>query len=256
MQNRKQRLDLPFMKRRRDPVDWIYDHRAGVFSLVALALVMAILFIGSRIIIRTPQPDDAIVVDLRTVEELRQEARRLQREVALRQSEADLGEIRNAITNEGAELRDDRNTDMASMRDQFDDVNQSLRGNRDAWDQGLADIEAMKGEKNGKGERNAGNDTRAKGRVLVEFSLMNPTRWSVDLIVPGYRCESGGEVVVAVTVDRSGDVVAATVDKNASSSDPCMHETALDAARRSRFNIESSAPERHTGTITYIFIPQ
>lgn len=256
MQNRRQSLKLPFVKRRKDPVTWIYDHRAGVFSIVALALVMAILFIGSRIIIRTPEPDGAILVDIRTVEELREEARRLRREVMLRQSEADRDNIRNAVSNEGAELRDDRNTNMASMREAIDNVNQNLRGNRDAWDSGLRDIEQMRGTRDGEGEKNVNNDSRAKGTVQVSFSLLNPTRYSVDLVYPGYRCERGGEVTVAITVNRSGDVVAAAVDRDASDADACMHTASLDAARRSRFNVEPSAPERHTGTITYLFIPQ
>jgi TonB family protein len=91
---------------------------------------------------------------------------------------------------------------------------------------------------------------------LVSFSLSNPTRYSDNIVVPGYRCEKGGEVVVDITVNRSGDVVAAAVNKGLSDSDNCMHETALDAARRSRFNLDGSAPERQTGTITYLFIPQ
>jgi TonB family protein len=256
MQTDRKRLDLPFVRRKRATVTWIYDHRAGVFALVALALVMAILFVGSRIIVRTPAPDDAILVDLRTVEELREEARRLQREVTLRQSSADGGYIRNAVSNEGAELRDDRNTDMSGMREAIDDATSRMRANRDAWDQGLAEIGAMRNEKGASGENNVNNDSRAKGTVQVSFSLINPVRYSVDLVNPGYRCERGGEVTVQITVDRSGDVVAAVVDRASSTSDACMHETALDAARRSRFNVEPAAPERHTGTITYLFIPQ
>lgn len=252
----KQRLNLPFVKRRRDPVTWIYDNRAGVFSIVALAMVMSILFIGSRIIVRLPRGDDAILVDLRTVEELQAEKSRLEREVRLRQSEADRSNIRNAVSNEGAELRDDRNTNSSSVREAIDQTNQSMQGNRDAWDQGLRDIEQMRGNRDGEGEKNVNNDSRAKGTVQVSFSLLNPTRYSVDLVNPGYRCERGGEVTVQITVNRSGDVTAAVVDRSSSDADACMHEAALDAARRSRFNVEPAAPERHTGTITYLFIPQ
>ena len=257
MQNRRQRLNLPFVKRRTNAVTWIYNHRAGVFSLVVLALVLAILFIGSRIVIRTPVADDNILVDLRTVEELREEARRLEREVRMRQSEADMSAIRNAVSNEGAELRDDnRTSDMFSRADQ---TNESMRGNRDAWDRGLRDIEAIRGSREGEDNanlRNANNDSRAKGTVQISFSLVNPTRYSVDLYNPGYRCERGGEVTVQITVNRNGDVVSAAVDKASSTNDVCMHETALDAARRSRFDVNPAAPDRHTGTITYIFIPQ
>ncbi len=257
MQNRRQRLNLPFMKRPTDAVTWIYDHRAGVFSLVALALVMAILFIGSKIVVRTPVSDDSIIVDLRTVEELRQQAERLSREVRQRQSEADLSQIRNAISNEGVEMRD--NPALSDMSNRIDATNESMRGNRDAWDEGLREIEAMKGTQEGADEqntRNSNNDVRVKGTVQISFSLINPTRYAVYIHNPGFRCEHGGEVTVNITVNRNGDVVAAAVDKGTSSNDVCMHEAALDAARRSRFDVNSSAPERHTGTITYIFIPQ
>jgi TonB family protein len=257
MQNRRQKLNLPFMRRRRDPVTWLYDHRAGVFSIVALALVMAILFIGSRIVIRTPQSTEGIIVEVPNLEELQREAERLQREVRMRQSEADAGYIRNAISNDGAEPNNDRSPSMASLRDQIERTNQSLRGNRDAWDSGMAEIASMSnGEKEATGEKNVNNDTKAKGRVQISFSLVNPTRYSEDLYMPGYRCERGGEVTVRITVNRNGDVTAAEVDKGASTNDVCMHDTALDAARRSRFDVNTSAPERHTGTITYLFIPQ
>lgn len=256
MQNRRKRLNLPFVKRRTDPVTWIYEHRAGVFSLVAFTLVMAILFIGSRIIVRTPRHDDAILVQIQTVEELREETRRLQRENRMLQSAIDRDNISNAVSNEGAELRDDRNTNAASMRDEIEQTNQNLRGNRDAWDQGLRDIESMRGERDGEGDKNTGNDSRAKGRVLVEFSLSAPLRTGVDVPAPGYRCERFGEVVIDITVDRNGMVTAAKVNAASTDNDLCMRETALNYARRSRFNIDSSAPERHTGTITYTFVAQ
>ena len=56
-----------------------------------------------------------------------------------------------------------------------------------------------------------------------------------------------------ITVAPSGEVIAARVR---SGGDDCMRETALQAARASSFNIDSSAPDRQQGTITYMFIPQ
>ena len=78
-------------------------------------------------------------------------------------------------------------------------------------------------------------------------------RQSVDLNVPAYRCEAGGQVVVAIVVNRAGEVISARVVEGG---DDCMREAALRAARISTFNIDSSAPARHQGTITYTFIPQ
>ncbi len=258
MQNRRQRLVLPFMRRRRDPVTWIYDHRAGVFSLVALALTMAILFIGSRVVIRTPVRSDGILVDLRTAEELQQEINRRERENRMLQSQLDAQHIRNAASNEAAELDPDRAPDVSAVNAAVDRTNENLRGNRDAWDEGLRRIENMQNQQGNEGDadRNSRTDTRAAGTVQISFSLVNPTRYSAYLYYPGYRCETGGEVTVAITVNNNGDVTAAAVDKTVSTDNLCMHETALDAARRSRFDVNTSAPARHTGTITYIFIPQ
>jgi hypothetical protein len=235
---------------------WIYNHRAGVSSLGIMALARAILFVTSRIVVRTPRGDETILVDVRTVEELQQEAARLQREVRLRQSEATAAQIANAISNAGADLSDDRNTDMSAMRDQLDGNTAGLQGNRDAWDQGLREIEAMKNPSKGKGSDASNKDTRARGRVLVEFSLTDPLRLRDGLPVPGYRCEKFGIVVIDITVNRNGDVVSAKVNNGQSDGDLCMRETALDYAMRSRFNIDTSAPEKHYGTITYTFVAQ
>jgi hypothetical protein len=206
-------------------------------------------------VVKTPVHTDGIVLDLRTLEELQQEKQRLEREVRLRQATAEDGNISNAISNENADLRDDRNTDMSAVRDRAEGLDSRINANREAWEQGMREIEAMRNSKDNDKEGSK-NDSRAKGRVLVSFSLSNPTRYGDNVIVPGYRCEKGGEVTVDITVNRSGDVVVAAVNKGLSDSDNCMHETALDAARRSRFNLDSAAPERQTGTITYLFIPQ
>ena len=90
-------------------------------------------------------------------------------------------------------------------------------------------------------------------RAEYSFSLTNPTRYSRHLIKPAYRCEGGGEVVVNIAVNQRGDVISAQV---ASGGDECMRQTAIKAARDSRFDYNEAAPSRQTGTITYIFIPQ
>jgi TonB family protein len=257
MQDKRQRLNLPFVKRSRDIGTVVYDHRAGIFAVVIAALLMAIVFVASRITLSQPDITDGILVDLRTLEELQAEKERLEREVKLRQSEADFSHIRNAISNSGAELRDDRSTDMQNLQDRLDAANDRMNANSNAWDRGMQEIEGMKnrGKDNGKSNNPAG-DSRAKGRVLVSFELLSPTRYSDRLEIPGYRCEGGGEVVIDLVVDRAGTLLSAAVNRSLSDNDACMHSTALDAARRSRFTPDSSAPDRQSGTITYTFIPQ
>ncbi len=258
-QKRSQKLNLPFGKRKKDAGAWVYDHRAGLCAMLIVYLVMAIAFVGSRVIVRAPKKQDGIIVDIRTLEELQKEQARLEREVKMRQMQqggVDAGSIRNIVSNENAELRDDRNTNMSALRGRADGLDGKMQSNRDAWDQGMREIEAMGNNRGSDGSGNVNNDTKAKGHVMISFSLSNPTRYSEYMFNPGYRCERGGEIVVQITVNRSGDVVSAAVDRSLSDNDNCMHAAALDAARRSSFNANASAPERQTGTITYLFIPQ
>ena len=130
-----------------------------------------------------------------------------------------------------------------------------MESNRAAYEAGLAEAEAIldKGRAKSEDKTTEGQDSKFKGNVTVSFVLKDPVRTKRHLVVPAYRCEGGGEVVVAITVNRGGEVTAAKV---VSGGDESMREAALDAAWKSLFNIDMSAPERHNGTITYLFIPQ
>ena len=128
-----------------------------------------------------------------------------------------------------------------------------MRANREAYERGLAEAEAIRRRRERTDERGESSDRKVQGRVTVSFSLVDPVRHARHLVVPAYQCEGGGEVVVRITVNRAGEVTHASV---ASGGDDCMRETAVRAARNSVFDINDAAPARHTGTITYIFIPQ
>ena len=128
-----------------------------------------------------------------------------------------------------------------------------MQANREAYEQGLAEEAAIRRGRTADEASGEHRDRKVKGRVTVSFSLTDPVRQSVDLSIPAYRCEGGGEVVVAITVSRGGEVIGARI---VSGGDDCMREAALHAARVSTFNIDPKAPARHQGTITYTFIPQ
>ena len=188
---RPQRLRLPYMKRRTNAAAWTYDHRVGVSVTIIVYLLLAIAFVGGKIMIRNSRPNNMFMVDLQTLEDLAREQQRLEQEVKMRQSMGESYEqVLNRISNENAE--------------------------------------------------------RAENRL----------RHSVHLEVPAYRCRRGGTVVVNITVNRNGNVVSASVDKGLSETDECMQQTAVGAARSSRFDINTSAPERQSGTITYVFVAQ
>ncbi len=255
---RRPRLNLPFDNRREDVGTWAYDHRIGLCVTLIAYLVLMIVFVGAKIAVGSRPHMQGMLIDMQTLAELERERDRLEEQVRQRQQEqdpVDWRSVRNQASNENVldeELKDDRGTNTAAINDAAAEAERRMRANREAYEQGLAEERAIRagGEGASEGER---QDRKVAGRVTVSFSLVDPVRMSRHLEVPAYRCEGGGEVVVAITVDRDGKVVGARAREGG---DECMRECAVESARRSRFNIDPSAPARQTGTITYIFIPQ
>ncbi len=92
-----------------------------------------------------------------------------------------------------------------------------------------------------------------KGSTITEFYLKN--RSSRYIHKPNYLCQYGGTVKMKIVVNQEGEVLnASIIQKN--TSDNCVLETALQAARRCRFNRDYNASPRQEGTLTYIFISQ
>lgn len=251
------RLRLPFDGRKSDAGTWTYDHRAGLCVVVIAYLLLAIVFVSSKIVVGRKPHAQGMLIDLQTLAELEAERDRLEQEVNQRQQDPiDWSSVRNRISNENAlneALPDDRGTPTAELNRSAAEVEERMRANREAFEQGVAEAEAIRNTPEEEGAPTQRQDAKQKGRVTVSFSLVDPVRTSRHLVIPAYRCEGGGEVTVTITVNRSGEVIDASV---CSGSDDCMRETALSAARRSLFNIDANAPARQSGTITYMFIPQ
>lgn len=254
------RLHLPFENRHKDAGEWAYDHRVGLSVMIMCYLVLGIVFVGSKIILNDKPHLQGIYIDLQDLETLAEEKERLEREVEMKQLQAnmDWSSVRNLTSNEALlneNLKDDRGTRTEALNASAREIAEGMESNRAAYEAGLAEAEAIldKGRAKSEDKTTEGQDSKFKGNVTVSFVLKDPVRTKRHLVVPAYRCEGGGEVVVAITVNRGGEVTAAKV---VSGGDESMREAALDAAWKSLFNIDMSAPERHNGTITYLFIPQ
>ena len=228
------RLHLPFENRHKDAGEWAYDHRVGLSVMIICYLVLGIVFVGSKIILNDKPHLQGIYIDLQDLETLAEEKERLEREVEMKQLQAnmDWSSVRNLTSNEAL-------------------LNENLKDDRGTRTEAEAILD--KGRAKSEDKTTEGQDSKFKGNVTVSFVLKDPVRTKRHLVVPAYRCEDGGEVVVAITVNRGGEVTAAKI---VSGGDESMREAALDAAWKSLFNIDMSAPERHNGTITYLFIPQ
>ena len=256
---RRPRLRLPFDNRSEDIGSWAYDHRIGLCVMIILYLLIGIGFFASKIVIGRKVTQQGMFIDLQELAALEQERDRLAEEVRRANQNIDWSKIRNTSSNENAlneNLADDRGTNTSSLNEDAQAVEQRMRANRVAYEKGLSDAKRAGERQEDEGvDDSSGNksDKKVKGSVTVSFSFDNPVRYSRKLIKPAYRCEGGGEVVVKVAIDRAGKVLYAYVE---SGGDECMRNTAVSAAKGSRFDHNNSAPAKQEGTITYIFIPQ
>ncbi len=249
---RRPRLHLPFEKRPTDPGEWAYDHRAGLCALLTACLALAVAFVAGHIVIDTRPHAETLYIDLEALEALEAERDRLEREA----DDADWRRIRNLVSNDRAREESDRGSSGAAQTAEGRALEERMRANRETYERGLAEEQAIRDAAHAGTEESEPADRRVRGRVTVSYAFDDPVRRHQDrrLVVPAYRCEGGGEVVVEVTLSRSGEVVSAHVESGGG--DACMRETARRAACDSHFDINPDAPNKQRGTITYIFIPQ
>ena len=67
------------------------------------------------------------------------------------------------------------------------------------------------------------------------------------------KCNEFGTVVVQITVNRNGNVIAAKYTKGTTNTNPCLIEPALATARKYKWQADSNAPETQIGFITVNF---
>jgi len=94
-----------------------------------------------------------------------------------------------------------------------------------------------------------------RGPTRIFYDLLG--RHHVFLPIPIYKCEGAGQITLAIVVDRSGNVIKASPASQLSTTkDPCLTETAVEHALKSRFNADQSAPEKQGGFLTFVFVSQ
>ncbi len=258
----RQRVELPFVQRKSDAGSWVYDHRVGVFSTVIIYLLIGIAFFTARIVTGGNEARYGFyVLDLKDLPEVKPEEPKVNEEMIRQQLGAeDFSSVRNVTSNaEGkldAGLRDDRGTQASEIYDEARAVQDRLGANRANYERGVREAQGILNSRPNQtqsGTSGSQESARARGKVTVSYSLEGRT--ATYLHVPAYQCEGGGQVVVAITVNRNGTVTGASVSQSAGN-DACINDMAVKAARASTFNVDGTAPERQQGTITYIFIPQ
>ena len=233
------------------------EDKAGLYITIIFHLVVIIVLLAYQID-STLKREESFVLDFSKQEEIEQRqkeeafkediSKRLDELIAAARSSSD--PIRNIAVDAGSKLKDDRNTDADQLYKDAERLAQELRDGQQLEDAREETVEL-------KPEKKKTDDSKKKeysGPSVLSFNLDG--RKASHLKIPAYRCYGSGDVTVIITVNNAGQVVGAKVLDAVSSSDQCLRNFAVRAARLSRFSASTTAPPNQTGEILYRFIAQ
>lgn len=233
------------------------DNNAGLYMTIAVHLVLLIVLLSSRIGYLI-QEESSFVLDFTKEEEIERQKKEeaIKEEVSKELDDILAGRtpVRNVVVDagpKGRNLRDDRFKNPNQVYDEARELQKRLDAARQeaAKQQGADDVTSTTDQ-----TKSETKIETYKGPSVVSYSLEG--RKSISMPIPVYKCIAGGDVSVAIIVNRNGYVIGATVIENASAKDPCIREYAIRAATSSRFTRSSTAPEKQAGKIVYRFIAQ
>jgi hypothetical protein len=235
------------------------ENKAGLYLTIAVHLMVIIVLLSAKIGFVLSE-ETSFVLDFTKQEESEKEEQkaRFEKEISNELDEILSGQdrnryIRNVATDvsslKGSQLKDDRFTNPKQVYDEAKRLQEKLDASRRETESLQGSDENISSEEK---KDNKGNTY--KGPSVISYSLEG--RKALSLPIPVYKCVGGGDVYVAISVNRKGYVIAASVITASSSSDKCLQEFAVKAARSSRFTASSTAPEKQAGEIVYRFIAQ
>ena len=248
----KPRVRLPFEPRQIDFGTWVYLHRAGICATVIVFLVFGIAFVAWHIKVGDSLAHQTVYIAMELPPE------ELPKPPVKEVAPIDYGNISNRGSNENADLDARlRSAQGSELTEDAAGVGEQMDANRAAYEEGLRRNRQMIDDSRRRTDDDRGRAQSSKygGNVTASYSFVDPERHEEQLDIPAYRCVGGGRVVVSATLDQNGRVVAASVAEG-STPDPCLQREARASALRATFNLDTRAPSRQHGTITYLFVPQ
>ena len=233
------------------------EDKAGFYITVIFHLTVIIVLLSYHINTQLLK-EESFVLDFSKQEEIE---RRIEEEIFKEDISRRLDEliemsrhsgepVRNIAVDAGSALKDDRNTDADELYKEAERLAQELKSGHAVEEDAREETVELPSQ-NRKENKEKKEYT---GPSVLSYTLDG--RKASHLNIPAYRCNGGGDVTVIITVDPQGRVVNAKVMDEVSSSDQCLRNFAIRAARLSRFNAKTDAPPRQTGEILYRFIAQ
>ena len=233
------------------------DDKAGLYLTIIFHLVVIIVLLAYHIDTAVRR-EESFVLDFSKQEEIEQRkkeevfkediSRRIDEMLAAAQ--VSRAEIKNIAVDAGAHLKDDRNTDAEQLYKDAERLANELKKGQNVQEDAREETVELSSKEQKPDEKKK----EYSGPSVVSYNLDG--RKASHLKIPAYRCYGCGDVTVIITVDPQGNVVAAKVLDEISSSDSCLRSFAVRAARLSKFSASSSAPARQNGEILYRFIAQ
>jgi len=158
--------------------------------------------------------------------------------------------VRNVAVDRSSTLKDDRNTDADQLYKDAERLAQELNNGFKPDDKDNFAEASTKPQKKEEPKK----EQAYTGPSVVSYNLDG--RKASKLSIPAYRCMGGGLVTVIITVNPQGNVIDAKVQDDVSSTDNCLRNFAIRAARLSKFSVSPTAPAKQMGDIVYQFIAQ
>jgi len=249
------------MSWKEDIVKKMYAHKHGIMGTLIFHLLLAIFFLSMGIAgLRIPEGTEVeLAAPPEEVQKKREEERLRREEIRKRVSREEVQKmLRSIAVNENADRRPEQKADA---RKYIDEVMKELEREN-------ASSGRYKPEKDKHYQADSLRHVRDRKEAMLDslkstfYSGKSSVSYNVKgrfarlLPIPVFQCEFGGRVVVTVVINRKGAVQRAAVLEADSDSDECLHEAAVNAALRSKFNEKPEAPALQTGTITYNFVKQ
>lgn len=237
------------------------EDKAGLYITVIVHLTVIIILLICQITAGFRKENSFLIdfsreeaIERKEAEEQRQKEEEAFDELISRRVEEMIAgnsssDFRNVAVDRSA-LRDDRGTDARQLYEDAERLAQELR---DGVKPDEPDDDYVEVTRNTKKEQNQ-PQKEYSGPSVVSYSLDG--RKASKLPIPAYRCYGGGMVVVIITVDNAGNVINAKVNEAGSSTDKCLRDFAIRAARLSKFSSDPKAPARQNGDIVYQFVAQ
>lgn len=242
-------------------IETIYDKKYGIMGTLAFHMIFAIALLFSNIQTVNKEIRHEIVMDFdqnidKKIEKLKKEIKQKKVERTNKNEETVNKLLKSIAVNENIKSKA-KSSNANDVDKLIKDIQKELDAKGSHSKQKHSEAYKKDSIKYHKDEAARKLDSIQtvyySGPSSVSYNLKG--RYKEYLPIPVFKCEDSGLVKVEIIVNSNGRVRSARILENGSKTeDQCLWDTALDAAKRSRFSTSSTSTQ--TGTITYNFIKQ